>query len=99
VPDDEDDSVFNYIDTAATKAGIVAANCKLEGPKIAIVGTGGTGSYALDFVAKTPVAEIHLFDRDGFLNHNAFRCPGTPSTPATVSILIDGIFDRQRMTS
>ncbi len=79
VPDDEDDSVFNYLDTAATKAGIVAANHKLEGPKIAIVGTGGTGGYLLDFIAKTPVAEIHLFDHDVFLNHNAFRCPGAPS--------------------
>lgn len=79
VPDEEDDSVFNYLDTAATKAGIVAANRKLEGPKIAIVGAGGTGSYLLDFVAKTPVAEIHLFDHDVFLNHNAFRCPGAPS--------------------
>ena len=33
----------------------------------------------LDFLAKTPVREIHLFDRDLFLNHNAFRCPGAPS--------------------
>jgi hypothetical protein len=33
----------------------------------------------LDFVAKTPVAEIHVFDHDMFLNHNAFRCPGAPS--------------------
>ncbi len=79
VPDEEDGSVFNYIDTAATKAGIVAANRKLERPKIAIVGTGGTGGYVLDFVAKTPVAEIHLFDHDAFLNHNAFRCPGAAS--------------------
>lgn len=79
VPDEEDDSVFNYIDTAATKAGIVAANRKLEKPKIAIIGAGGTGGYVLDFVAKTPVAEIHLFDRDVFLNHNAFRCPGAAS--------------------
>ena len=79
VPDEEDDSVFNYIDTAATKGGIVAANRKLERPKIAIVGTGGTGGYLLDFVAKTPVAEIHLFDHDAFFNHNAFRCPGAPS--------------------
>jgi Domain of unknown function (DUF6791)/ThiF family len=79
VPDEEDDSIFNYLDTAATKAGIVAANRKLERPKIAIVGTGGTGGYVLDFVAKTPVAEIHLFDHDAFLNHNAFRCPGAPS--------------------
>jgi hypothetical protein len=79
VPAEEDDSVFNYLDTAATKAGIVEANRKLEGPRIAIVGAGGTGGYVLDFVAKTPVAEIHLFDRDVFLNHNAFRCPGAPS--------------------
>ena len=79
VPEDDDGSVFNYLDTAATKAGIVLANRKLEGPKIAIVGTGGTGGYVLDYVAKTPVAEIHLFDRDMFLNHNAFRCPGAPS--------------------
>ena len=60
VPDEEDDSVFNYLDTAATEAGIVAANRKLEGHKVAIVGAGATASYVLDFVAKTPVAEIHL---------------------------------------
>jgi ThiF family protein len=71
--------VFNYLDTAATKAGIVGANRKLEGPKVAIVGAGGTGGYVLDFVAKTAVAEIHLFDHDVLLNHNAFRLPGAPS--------------------
>lgn len=76
---DEDESVFTYLDTAATKAGIVVANSKLEEHKIAIVGVGGTGSYVLDFVAKTPVSEIHLFDRDVFLNHNVFRCPSAPS--------------------
>jgi hypothetical protein len=76
---DEGESVFNYLDTAATKAGIVAANARLEGGKIAIVGVGGTGSYVLDLIAKTPVAEIHLFDGDLFLNHSAFRCPGAAS--------------------
>ncbi len=76
---DEGESIFNYLDTAATKAGIVIANSKLEGGKIAIIGVGGTGSYVLDLVAKTPVAEIHLFDDDVFLNHNAFRCPGATS--------------------
>jgi tRNA A37 threonylcarbamoyladenosine dehydratase len=40
---------------------------------------GGTGSYVLDFVAKTPVKEIHLFDGDIFDQHNAFRAPGAPS--------------------
>jgi len=33
-------------------------------------------SYVLDLLAKTPVAEIHLFDGDDFLQHNAFRSPG-----------------------
>ena len=75
----EGESVFNYLDTAATKAGIIAANKKLETGKIGIVGLGGTGSYVLDLVAKTPVPEIHLFDGDEFLNHNAFRAPGAPS--------------------
>jgi len=101
VPDEEDNSVFNYLDTAATKAGIVAANRKLEGPKIAIVGAGGTGSYVLDFVAKTPVAEIHLFDWDVFLNHNAFRCPGAPSldelTEKQMKVdYLTGIYSRMR---
>jgi len=33
----------------------------------------------LDLVAKTPVREIHLFDDDVLLNHNAFRAPGAVS--------------------
>ena len=46
---------------------------------VGIVGLGGTGAYVLDFVAKTPVREIHLYDGDHFLQHNAFRSPGAPS--------------------
>ena len=47
--------------------------------KLAIVGLGGTGSYILDFLAKTPAKEIHLFDGDKFSSHNAFRAPGAAS--------------------
>ena len=75
----EDDSPFNYIDTASSRARIVAAARKLEIGSVAIVGLGGTGSYILDLVAKTPVKEIHLFDGDRFGQHNAFRAPGAPS--------------------
>jgi len=32
-----------------------------------------------DQVAKTPVEEIHTFDGDEFLQHNAFRAPGAAS--------------------
>jgi hypothetical protein len=76
---EEDQSVFRYIDTASSRAGISAANEKLKRGKIAIVGLGGTGGYVLDLVAKTPVEEIHLFDGDLFLQHNAFRSPGAPA--------------------
>lgn len=76
---EEEQSVFNYIDTASSRAGINLVTRKLELEKIAIVGLGGTGSYVMDLVAKTPVREIHLFDRDKFLQHNAFRSPSAPS--------------------
>ncbi len=75
----EDESVFNYIDTNSTRAEIGIITEKLERHKIGIIGLGGTGSYVLDQVAKTPVQEIHLFDGDRFLQHNAFRSPGAPS--------------------
>jgi hypothetical protein len=79
IPDEDEASVFNYIDTASSRAGISVIADKLKIGPIAIVGLGGTGSYVLDLVAKTPVAEIHLFDGDRFDQHNAFRSPGGPS--------------------
>lgn len=75
----EEKTVFNYIDTASSRAEIDMVTKKLALGKIAIVGLGGTGSYVLDLVAKTPVQEIHLFDKDEYLQHNAFRSPGAPS--------------------
>lgn len=71
-----DESVFEYVDTNSSRSGIDNCNLKLADKKIAIVGLGGTGSYILDLVAKTPVKEIHLFDGDIFNQHNAFRAPG-----------------------
>lgn len=76
---EEEASVFNYFDSATSRSEIGLATRKLELDRIAIVGLGGTGSYVLDLVAKSPVKEIHLFDRDSFLQHNAFRSPGAPS--------------------
>jgi hypothetical protein len=78
-PGKDEQTVFNYIDTASSRAEIDVVTEKLALGKIAIVGLGGTGSYVLDLVAKTPVKEIHLFDKDEFLQHNAFRSPGAPS--------------------
>lgn len=74
-----DESPFKYLDTNTARAQIGVVAAKLCGQKIAIVGLGGTGSYILDFVAKTPVAEIHLFDGDQLKSNNAFRSPGAAS--------------------
>src|ERR1041385_2684668 len=78
-PPDPEDSVFLYEDTASSRADIVAINDKLKPLRIGIVGLGGTGSYVLDYVAKAPVKEIHIFDGDTFDQHNAFRAPGAAS--------------------
>lgn len=74
-----DDSPFLFRESASARAGISDLNEKFKNQKVAIVGLGGTGSYILDFVSKTEVAEIHLFDADEFINHNAFRAPGAAS--------------------
>ena len=75
----EEESVFRYHDSASSRAGIKMASIKLTLGQLAIVGLGGTGSYVLDLIAKTPVEKIHLFDGDELLNHNAFRAPGAIS--------------------
>lgn len=98
----EEETVFKYIDTASTRAEIGAVTAKLVTvKKVAIVGVGGTGSYVLDLVAKTPVREIHLFDGDDFLQHNAFRSPGAPSLEELVAkpkkaAYLKGIYDKMR---
>jgi hypothetical protein len=73
---EEGTSVFRYADTASARAEIMMTSSRLGIGRVAIIGLGGTGSYVLDQVAKTPVSEIHLFDGDKFLQHNAFRSPG-----------------------
>ena len=75
----DENEIFNYLDTASSRAGIKAISDRLVGHRVAIVGLGGTGSYILDLVAKTPVKEIHIFDGDVFYSHNAFRSPGAAS--------------------
>ncbi len=76
---DDTDSVFQYIDTNSSRSSIDVLNNKLSNQKVAIIGLGGTGSYILDLISKICVAEIHLFDKDKFKQHNAFRAPGACS--------------------
>jgi len=78
-PEQDEETVFNYLETASARAGISTLTERLTADRVAIIGLGGTGSYVLDLVAKTPVPQIHLFDEDDFLQHNAFRAPGAPT--------------------
>jgi hypothetical protein len=78
-PEPEEESVFNYTETASDRVGIGALSDKLRKERVVFIGLGGTGAYALDLVVKTPVPEIRLIDGDDFLTHNAFRAPGAPS--------------------
>ena len=71
--------IFQYEDLNASRAGINGITNVFKEKHVAIVGLGGTGSYLLDFIAKTPVKEIHLYDDDVFSSHNAFRTPGAAS--------------------
>ena len=79
IENDDSGSPFNYVDNASSRAGISAHTKRLKLAKLGIIGLGGTGSYVLDLVVKTPVSEINLFDGDWFLQHNAFRSPGAPT--------------------
>lgn len=79
IPADDVDSVFRYLDTGTSRSGTDELTARLVCRRVAIVGLGGTGSYVLDLVAKTPVELIDLYDGDRFLQHNAFRSPGAPS--------------------
>jgi hypothetical protein len=75
----EQDSVFRYPDSASARGEYTTTSARLKLARVAIVGLGGTGSYILDQVAKTPVREIHLFDGDNLKSHNSFRSPGAAS--------------------
>lgn len=74
-----EESVFVYTDSASSRAGIANVSRKTAMKRVAVVGLGGSGAYVLDFVAKTLAQEIHLFDGDFYLQHNAFRAPGATS--------------------
>jgi hypothetical protein len=68
--------VFKVRDSLTSRAEIGDLASLFKDDRIAIIGLGGTGSYVLDFLAKTPVKEILGFDGDWFHVHNAFRSPG-----------------------
>ncbi|TAL90064.1 MAG: ThiF family adenylyltransferase [Candidimonas sp.] len=69
-------SPLKFPDALSAREGVVELSHKLRKHKVAIIGCGGTGAYVLDYVAKTHLEEIHLFDDDIVHVHTLFRLPG-----------------------
>jgi hypothetical protein len=74
--DDQIDPIFKFYDTLTSRADIGEFAARLEDEVVAIIGLGGTGSFVLDFLARSRVRAIRGFDGDSFHVHNAFRAPG-----------------------
>jgi molybdopterin/thiamine biosynthesis adenylyltransferase len=65
-----------FPDTMSSRYHINDVSSLLRGKKVAIIGLGGTGSYILDFLARTHLERIALFDDDKVHVHTIFRIPG-----------------------
>jgi len=70
------ESVFEFHDTLTARAEIGDLAALFRDEVVALIGLGGTGSYLLDFLVKTPVREIRAFAGDAYHVHNAYRSPG-----------------------
>ena len=69
-------SPLRFPDTLSSRYHMSDVSSLLRGKKVAIVGLGGTGSYILDFIARTHLDRIALFDDDKVQMHSIFRMPG-----------------------
>lgn len=72
----EQGSPLRFPDTSSANYGINDVADRLRGKKVAIVGLGGTGSCILDFIVRTHLDAITLFDDDKIHVHTLFRIPG-----------------------
>ncbi|MFW8645423.1 hypothetical protein ACOJBO_36690 [Rhizobium beringeri] len=48
-------SPFNFPDTHSSHAGLNDLNAAISRLTVGIIGVGGTGSYVLDFLVKSPI--------------------------------------------
>lgn len=72
----EQGSPLRFPDTLSARYHMNDVSFRLRGKKVAIVGLGGTGCYILDFISRTHVEQIALFDDDKIHVHTMFRIPG-----------------------
>lgn len=82
---------LRFPDTLSSKYHMNDLSMLLKGKRVAVIGVGGTGSYILDFLARTHLAEIALYDDDKVHVHTIFRFPGF--IPRAIGMLkVDALF-------
>jgi hypothetical protein len=69
-------SPLRFPDTSSARYHLNDVSSVLRGKRVAIIGLGGTGGYILDFIARTHLERIALFDDDKVHVHTIFRIPG-----------------------
>lgn len=89
----EIDSPLQYPDTMSARDGINDLARRLVGVRIGIVGLGGTGSYILDFLAKTHLKLIRIYDDDIVHVHTLFRMPGAVGAKALGLKKVDVLYN------
>jgi hypothetical protein len=72
--DDANPFVFN--DEHSARAAVMDLREKLLAHTVGVIGVGGTGSFIVDLLSKSPVNRIVLYDPDILKVHNTFRSPG-----------------------
>lgn len=73
---DDDSNPFVFNDEHSARAAVMDLRERLLAHTVGVVGVGGTGSFIVDLLSKSPVNKIVLFDPDILKVHNTFRCPG-----------------------
>ncbi|MCL6682482.1 DUF6791 domain-containing protein [Sphingomonas alba] len=74
VEDDNNPFVFN--DEHSARAAVMDLRENLLAHRVGVIGVGGTGSFIVDLLSKSPVNKIVVFDPDILKVHNTFRSPG-----------------------
>jgi len=92
----EPDCPFPFADMNSARADLQELDKLLRDDCVAIIGSGGTGSYIFDLISKSRVRRIKLFDFDILDLHNAFRIPGATQREELGQPKVDVIEQRYR---
>ncbi len=89
---------FVFPDTAAHKDGVLDLRERLLIQRVLVVGAGGTGSFLIDLLARTPIGSMTIVDFDRFWVHNLYRAPGPYHAEDIGRLKSELAFERARAT-